>query len=244
MGFGRIQDRVPEGGGAVEGEGGRGRERVAARGTAAGGASDVCGGLGGEEAHGDPGPAVDGLIAAVPVARCLSGGSLFMHHARVFPHGGVCRNRAEQSRAVREAWGAEGEDAAVLPKCAAVYPGGLLGVLSQWRSAGSHRQRRLASQARAGGRWGARRLACPQSAHGRPEQLASGASVSERRRDEKRARDRVPRWTICSTGDPPRRVGGGGGVVCFFTVCVRVCVCGVLLPSAALRCAALSPLGL
>jgi hypothetical protein len=93
---------------------------------------------------------VDGLIAAVPVARCLSGGSLFMHHARVFPHGGVCRNRAEQSRAVREAWGAEGEDAAVLPKCAAVYPGGLLGVLSQWRSAGSQRQRRLASQARAG----------------------------------------------------------------------------------------------
>lgn len=182
---------------------------------------------------------MDGLIAAVPVARCLSGGSLFMHHARVFPHGGVCRNRAEQSRAVREAWGAEGEDAAVLPKCAAVYPGGLLGVLSQWRSAGSHRQRRLASQARAGGRWGARRLACPQSAHGRPEQLASGASVSERRRDEKRARDRVPRWTICSTGDPPRRVGGGGGC-CAFLPCVCVCACVVfcchLLLYAALLC--------
>lgn len=161
-----------------------------------------------------------------------------MHHARVFPHGGVCRNRAEQSRAVREAWGAEGEDAAVLPKCAAVYPGGLLGVLSQWRSAGSHRQRRLASQARAGGRWGARRLACPQSAHGRPEQLASGASVSERRRDEKRARDRVPRWTICSTGDPPRRVGGGGGgAVLFYRVCACVRVwCFAAICCSTLRC--------
>lgn len=79
---------------------------------------DVWYGRGVEVHGGDPGRVLADVIAAVPVAlsQCRA---LFMHYARaVFPHGGVCRNRAE---AVREAALAERrESAAVGMRCCCV----------------------------------------------------------------------------------------------------------------------------